>query len=69
MPESLQQFYQQTVRYHLEDALIEAISKIVRINKHGVKSLSNDVAALADSGIKELTGMARVKRYIELMSH
>ena len=48
---------------------MDAISKIVRLNKNGTQSLSNDIDALAALQIEELGELSRVKKYIELLSH
>lgn len=66
---SLQNFYASSVKVHLEESLMDAISKIVRLNKHGTQSLSNDIDALAALQIEELGELSRVKKYIELLSH
>ena len=55
------------MRPHLEESLIEAISKIVRLNKNGLQSLNNDLKALAALKIDELGNLERVKKYIELV--
>lgn len=49
---------------HLEEALIDAISKIVKLNKNGTQSLSNDIEALTALKIDELGDLERVKKYI-----
>lgn len=69
MPPGLQTFYAKTVQFHVEDALINSISKIVRLNKNGVQSLANDIDRLAASNLPELGGLPRVKKYIELLKH
>lgn len=61
---SLQNFYASSVRVHLEEALIDAISKIVKLNKNGTQSLSNDIEALTALKIDELGDLERVKKYI-----
>lgn len=66
---SMQKFYETSITFFLEEALIEAISKIVRINRSGVQSLANDIEALSKSGIAELGSVSRVKKYIKLLSH
>ena len=43
----MRKFYESKITYHLEEALIDAISKIVSINRSGVQSLANDIDALA----------------------
>ena len=41
----------------------------MRINRNGVKSLQNDINKLASSGIQEIQGLPRVKKYIDLLNH
>ena len=69
MPLGLQTFYSDSIQYHLEEALIDAISKIVKINKNGVQSLANDIEHLAASNMAELGTLPRVKKYVELLKH
>ena len=69
MPPGLQAFYATAAQFHLEEALIDSISKIVRINKNGVQSLANDIDKLAAFNLPELGGLPRVKKYIELLKH
>ena len=57
------------MQFHLEEALIDSISKIVRINRNGVQSLSNDIESLLALGLAELGSLPRVKKYIELLNH
>ena len=67
MPPYAQSLYEQTVQYHLEEALINSLSKIVKINRHGLVSLSNDIEALCSAQIAELGTLPRVKKYLELL--
>ena len=60
MPPGLQSFYSQTVRYHIEEALIETISKIMKMNRNGLQSLANDIDKLSSLDIEELGGLPRV---------
>ena len=69
MPPSLSSFYAENLSTHIEDALIEAISKIVRINRHGLRSLSNDIEALTATGIAELGQLSKVKHYLGMLGH
>lgn len=69
MPLSLSSFYAENLSLHIEDALIEAISKIVRINRHGLRSLSNDIEALTATGIAELGQLSKVKHYLGMLGH
>ena len=69
MPPGLQSFYSTTVRYHIEEALIETISKIMKMNRNGLQSLANDIEKLASLDIEELGGLPRVQKYIELLRH
>ena len=69
MPPGLQTFYCREVRFHLEEALIDSISKIVRLNRHGVQSLANDIDQLASANLPELEDLPRVKKYVQLLRH
>ena len=69
MPLGLQTFYSDSIQYHLEEALIDAISKIVKINRNGVQSLANDIEHLAGSNLAELGTLPRVQKYVELLKH
>ena len=43
MPANVQKFYSDSMQEHVEEALLEAISRIVRLNKNGIESLNNDI--------------------------
>ena len=71
MPPQLAMFYAQHMAHFIEDELIDAISRIVKINRYGVQSLANDIKILSQKGLEvfELGSLARVRRYIELLTH
>ena len=67
MPDSLNQFFIDSIDPHMQERLIDAISQIDRINKNGLESLWKDIDSITLENEPELKDLFKVKKYIELL--